>query len=401
MTSTGAMAVEPGGRIDIARMHRERFQRVLDAMERHDLDVLLLATGANGRYVTGAQGKVSAPRTFAPGYAPTVIVLKAQREFHFTAPDDEGVPESVPRDHLHPPSYDPSNLVGTVKKVLGSFGTGRVGVDRLSPIFFRLLGEAFPGATLVNGEPAMREARSVKTRDEIDFIRTSIAISESALAEVVSALRPGVTERELLGVFLGKAAEYGAANPAFQGGFCVQPKVRDDPDGASINGPPVRQITSDRPVLLGELVTLSGGAFFRGYESDVGRTWICGERARATSRQKALYERWARVYESMADRCRPGLSVATLRRAYESFYPLPTVPVVHGTGVGYEPPILGADSAGEPESEWLLEPGMVLVLQPYVWEERVGGFWSKETLLVTAEGHERLTAFHPGPAASS
>ena len=46
-----------------------------------------------------------------------------------------------------------------------------------------------------------------------------------------------------------------------------------------------------------------------------------------------------------------------------------------------------------------MEPGMVVVLQPYLWEAGVGGALGKETLLITTNGPERLSRFPHGPLA--
>ena len=78
---------------------------------------------------------------------------------------------------------------------------------------------------------------------------------------------------------------------------------------------------------------------------------------------------------------------------------LPPTPVAHGAGLGYEPPIAGSELGAEAEAAMNLEPGMVLVLQPYVWEEDVGGYWAKETVLVTESAPQRLTTLSHGPLA--
>jgi Xaa-Pro aminopeptidase len=51
------------------------------------------------------------------------------------------------------------------------------------------------------------------------------------------------------------------------------------------------------------------------------------------------------------------------------------------------------------EKSWVLEPGMVLSVAPYVWEEGVGGFRASETLLITTTGHDKISDFPHGPLA--
>ncbi|MFC1897623.1 M24 family metallopeptidase, partial [Chloroflexota bacterium] len=65
------------------------------------------------------------------------------------------------------------------------------------------------GINLVDGNPAMAEARMIKNEDEIECCRTAGSITEAAHWEVCKALRPGVTEWQIAGV---------AAKALFDGG---------------------------------------------------------------------------------------------------------------------------------------------------------------------------------------
>jgi Xaa-Pro aminopeptidase len=40
---------------------------------------------------------------------------------------------------------------------------------------------------------------------------------------------------------------------------------------------------------------------------------------------------------------------------------------------------------------------MVIVFEPYVWREGVGGYRAEETVVVTGAGNERLSDFSYGP----
>ncbi|MCH8189781.1 MAG: aminopeptidase P family protein [Chloroflexi bacterium] len=401
MTTTGAMALETGEPIDFGVMRRERFQRTLESMERHALDVLLLAKPANVKYVAGSRSLWTASRR---PFSPSAVVIRERAEFHLMSLWDHGVPRSVPKERLFPPSWNPLNLMETVTRIVGANRRGRIGVDLMSPLFASLLAEAFPQASVVDGAKAMGEARAVKTAEEVDCLRTATAIAEAALTEAIAALRPGVTERSLLGVFLRRATDFGVTAPAYQGGFCVQPRDREAAGGGGRATPPMRQMSSPRPVQSGELVAMGGGVHYAGYESDVGRTWLCGDAGRSSPRaqaQRALYRRWVEACQAMAEQCRPEKTAADLRRAFQKTELLPGTPIAHGAGLGFEPPMVGVALGVEVDEASVLQAGMVLVLQPYVWEEGVGGFWAKETVLITSQGHERLTTLPHGPLAEA
>ena len=385
--SSGLLARDSGLPIDFERMRRDRFQHVLEAMERHNLDVLIVGKPANTRYITGANTNTNIAG--ARGFSPSVIVIRERREFHIMTWWDAGVPPTVPRDHLFPASWNPAHMIENVKKAIGTTKGQRIGTDLMSAMFAKLLSHAMPKAAIANGERAMLEARAVKTPEETECLRTAIDISEGALVATITSLRPGVTERDLLGTFEKAATGYSVTFPLVQGGFCVQPKQG--------SGTPIHFLSTERPIQPGDMVTMSSGFSYMGYDADVGRTWVCG--APPTTQQKALFSRWRAALDGMLDACRAGRTGADLHTAFRKAEPgvTPPAPLAHGSGMGIEPPLVGTELGEAFEQSWRLAPGMVITLQPYVWQEGVGGILAKETVLITAEGHELLTHLSHGP----
>jgi Xaa-Pro aminopeptidase len=383
------LARDTGHPVDFERMRRDRFQRVLEAMERRDLDVLLAGKPANARYITGANTNTNIAG--ARGFSPSVVVVRERREFHIMTWWDAGVPVSVPRERLFPISWNPANTIENLKRLFGSAKARRIGVDLLSPLYAGLLSQAFPHAAIANGEAALLEARAVKTPDEIECLRTAIAISEGALATAIASLRPGTSERALLGIFEKAATAYGVTYPVSQGGFCVQPLHGEQAT------PPLRFLVDERPVRSGDLATISGGFSYMGYDADIGRTWLCD--AAPSSAHKALFARWRAACDAMLDECLPGRTAAGIHAAYAKAEPgvAPQAPIAHGSGMGIEPPLVGASLGETVERSWSLAPGMVVTLQPYVWQRGVGGILAKETVLITTSGPQRLTRLSHGP----
>lgn len=389
--TTGLIARDTGSPIDFERMRRDRFQRVLDAMERHALDILLVGKPANARYITGANTNTNIAG--GRGFSPSVVVLRERKDFHIMTWWDAGVPKSVPRANLFPASWNPANTLQNLKRIIGASQARRIGVDLMSPLYAGLLSQAFPQASVVNGEAALLEARAVKTPEELDCLRAAIAISEGALASTIAAIRPGRTERDLLGTFEKAATVYGVTFPISQGGFCIQPL------SGHRDRPPLRFLSSDRPLRAGDLVTMSSGFSYMAYDADIGRTWPC--KAAPTRAQKSLFSRWRAAFDAMLAECKPGRAAADIHAAYRNAEPgvTPPAPIAHGSGLGIEPPIIATPLGEGVERSWKLAPGMLITLQPYVWQKGVGGILAKETVLITAAGPELLTALPHGPLA--
>jgi Xaa-Pro dipeptidase len=142
-------------------------------------------------------------------------------------------------------------------------------------------------------------------------------------------------------------------------------------------------------VRSGDLVAFAAGALADGYVAEVGRTRIAGDAGNGSV--GALFDRSDALYDRMIEACHPGAPTGELLAAYEAAgEPIPPMPVAHGLGLGFDPPVVTEmlSAAGEPDR---LEPGMVLALTGYVWREGVGAVFRRDTVHVTDAGAEALT----------
>lgn len=354
-----------------------RRQRALDQMAAHDLDVLVLGRQANVRYVTGApQLWVAGTRPFGP----TCVVVRETGAVHLLSTWDEGVPDDIPHENLYGISWNPMNTMSALQRIDGAADARRVGTDALSPVFAQLLPTAFPNAQLVDGELAMRAARRVKTAEEIAAVRESVAVAESALAAAVAELRPGVSEQALTGVVLEASAAGGVSTPSNQ-----------DVAWATSRTHPWRRADGDGRVQDGDLVAFAAGVLAGGYVGEVGRTWPASKK-QVPGGASALYRRWDSLWDRLIDACRPGAGASELMAAYQAAgEPEPPMPVARGLGMGFDPPVVSKHLPATAADE-RLEPGMVLAVTGYVWEEGVGAVFGREAVLITADGPEVLTA---------
>jgi Xaa-Pro aminopeptidase len=237
---------------------------------------------------------------------------------------------------------------------------------------------AVPSAELIDGEIAMRAARRVKTADEVAALRGALRVAEDSLAIAVGELREGTTEQTLTGVMLEAQAAGGVSTPATQDGAWVTSRKH-----------PWRRARSDGRVENGDLVAFAAGALADGYLGEVGRTWPVGDVQGHEIR--ALYERWNTLWDGLVAGCRPGRPASELLSAYEAANePLPPMPVAHGLGLGFDPPVVTPQLPSTAAQE-ILEPGMVLSVTGYVWHEGVGAVLGREAVLVTPDGPEVLT----------
>jgi Xaa-Pro dipeptidase len=350
-----------------------RRARAMAQMEAFDLDVLVLGRQANVRYVTGApQLWVAGTRPFAP----ICVVVRATGEIHLNSTWDEGMPEEIDHDHLYGLAWNPMTLIEVLRNIDGAATALRVGTDALSPTFGQLLPIAFPNAELVDGELAMRTARRIKTAEEVVALRGAIRVAEAGLAAAVSELSPGITEQSLTGAMLEAMAAGGVSTSATQDGAWVTSREHR-----------WRQGPGDRLVADGDLVAFASGALADGYVGEVGRTMSVGDVPGADE----LFERSNTLWDKLVAACKPGAPASDLLAAYEvAGEPLPPMPVAHGLGLGFDPPVVSPDLP-ETSAEAHLDPGAVLAVTGYVWEQGVGAVYRRDAVLITDDGAEVLT----------
>ncbi|OBI64615.1 Xaa-Pro peptidase family protein, partial [Mycobacterium sp. E796] len=362
---------------DPPQLRTGRRERALAQMDAHALDILVLGRQSNIRYVTGApQLWIAGTRPFGP----MCVVVRETGDIYLNSTDDEGVPEEIGHDHLYGLAWNPLTLIDVLKKIDGAEAARRVGTDAITPTFAALLPEAFPNAELVDGEPAMRAARRVKTPDEIAAMGPALRVAEHGLSAAMKELRPGASEQALAGAALEAMAAGGVSTPATQDVAWVTSREH-----------PWRR--GDREVRPGDLVAFTAGALADGYVGEVGRTWPAGNITAdaADDSARKLFARSDALFDKMFAACRPGASAAGLLAAYRvAGEPIPPMPVAHGLGLGFDPPVVSETLAAAGEDD-RLDAGMVLAITGYVWQEGVGAVLRRDTVHITDGGAEVLT----------
>ena len=124
----------------------------------------------------------------------------------------------------------------------------------------------------------------------------------------------------------------------------------------------------------GDVLWVDTGIMYAGYHSDFGRTWVVGRQPSA--RQQAQYQQWREINDAVTSIMRAGVTGAdlTARARWPSatgsgpwmshFY------LGHGLGLdSAEMPFVGSDLGDEFDESLVLKPGMVLVLEPIVWDD--------------------------------
>jgi Xaa-Pro dipeptidase len=371
---TGTMALEDGARVDFTRLRQERRRRVFDAAGSAGLDALVLGRPGNVRYATGAR---QLWRSGANPFAPLCVVIAKTGRIHLLSTWDDGIPPEIGHDDLYGMFWDPAHLIAALAGIPGLSEAHRVGTDSLTPFFGQVLADLVPNFELVDATGILAGLRADKTADELACLQMALTLAEAGLAALEDALAPGISERDLLGVYVETVAALGAPTPPSESVVFATPRV----------GPVhFRYLASDRIITRGELVVLSPGALYAAYEGGVARTRTAG--AAPSQGAIALADRCRRATDALVAACRAGNTGADLYRAWESTGERPAeIALAFGMGIGTEMPMIGfGRSAGI-----TLHEGGVLSVQAWVSEEGLGGCFEREMLRIGGSGPEILT----------
>jgi Xaa-Pro aminopeptidase len=267
--------------------------------------------------------------------------------------------------------------------------SGRLAIDDATvPLW-----QALAGREPSEAATALTAAKITKTADELACIRRAQAINEAAIATLEPLVTPGVRGTELTGQFLAKILELGAT------GNTVDPVWQVMPDSIaagpySATGDVVfPMVTTARRFDAGDVVFVDTGVHFEGYQSDYGHTWVVGD---VNDRHREHCRTWLEIVDAVLEVTKPGATGRDLTRATGVVYGrrpwLAHLYLAHGTGTeSAEMPFIGTDLGDAFDESIVLAPGMVLVLEPVVWDDGHGGFRAEQIVAVTEDGFERLS----------
>jgi Xaa-Pro aminopeptidase len=224
----------------------------------------------------------------------------------------------------------------------------------------------------------IEQLRMIKSPAEIATIKASVRLNSAALEQALRHFKISMTEMDLAAEIEYRMRRLGADGPAFEtivasGKRSALPHARP----------------ADIPIQQDELLLVDMGANVAGYASDMTRTHAVGQLG---SKKRRMYRAVLESQLAAVDTVRPGVGCATVdgaargilqRFGMEQLF-------IHSTGHGVGLEIHERPRVGRKERT-KLEAGMVITIEPGVYEAGFGGVRIEDTVLVTANGCETLT----------
>jgi len=288
----------------------------------------------------------------------------------------------------------------------------------LSAQRFSRLKTAYPPHTIVDPTVLIHDMRLHKTADEIELMQKSADIAAEAHILAMQSVKPGMNESQIEAIIEHYFRMNGAAGVSYNSII-----------GGGANATILHYVENNMPLKDGDLLLIDAGAHYKGYASDITRTFPVN--GRFTKPQRDIYDIVLDVEIKCLEATRKGttikerqkLSIELLtegmkqigllkgktkdlikKKAYEKYY-------MHGVGhyLGLDVHDAGRYFTDHKAKESRpFAPGMVLTVEPGIYvpvdakdapaKYRGIGVRIEDDVLVTEDGNVNLTAKVPKQA---
>lgn len=343
----------------------EKLEKLRSSFEKLNIDGLLIASTYNRRYISNFTGSSG------------VVLISSDKALFIT--DFRYVEQATNQCEGFEIVQHSGTIIEEVAAQAKKLGIKKLGFeqDHLTFASYRSYENAVEGE-LVPVSGVVEKLRLIKTSSEIKILKEAADIADAAFKHILDFIRPGKTELEVsneLEFFMRKA---GATSSSFD--IIVASGYR----GAFPHG-----VASDKLIENGDFVTLDFGAYYKGFISDITRTVAVGE---PSAKLKEIYDVVLEAQLRGMAGIKPGMTGKEAdaltrdyitEKGYGEYFGHST-----GHGIGLE---VHEGPALSSKSDIILEPGMLVTVEPGIYIPGLGGVRIEDDTQITETGNETLT----------
>ena len=344
----------------------DRLRELSSKLDSDSLDAFLIRKMPNIRYITGFSGSAGA-------------VLLTRDKNYFVSDFRYKTQSAQEVD----PSFEIiiyiQNSLNFLKDLISKHELKRVGFESDFVTYSEAAGlmRDFPEAEFVPVTNFVESVTVKKNEREIELTRRAVEITDKVFSELLSIIRPGLTERQVSAHISFLHKQYGADGDSFDvivaaGERSAFPHARP----------------TDRQIRSGELLKLDFGCTVNGMKSDMTRTIAVG----------SIPEECRRIYDIVLEAQRRGLEAvkagagardvdAEARNYISSMGYGKNFGHGLGHGLGYD---IHEKPALNERAEYILEENNIITIEPGIYVEGLGGVRIEDDVVVRQNGCEIL-----------
>lgn len=342
-----------------------KFEQLREQLKQAGIDALLVTDPYNRRYLTGFTGTAG-------------VAIVSQNDavfitdFRYTEQAEKEVEGFRIVQHE-------KSIIEEVADQIEAMNVSALGFekDQVSYGLYELYAEQVKAALKpVSG--LVEQLRIIKTPEEIEVLKQAAKIADDAFEHIIQYIRPGITELDVSNELEFFMRKQGATSSSFS--IIVASGHRSAlPHG----------VASDKVIESGDFVTLDYGALYNGYISDITRTVAVGE---PSEKLKEIYAITLAAQELALEKIKGGMTGIEADRIARDYITAHGYGDAFGHSTGHG---IGLEVHEAPglsfKSETLLEPNMVVTVEPGIYLPQIGGVRIEDDIIITENGNERLT----------
>lgn len=343
-----------------------RLKKLQKLIKKQNLDAVILTDPFNTHYISGMRSSLA-----------YIVVTPADALLLVDGRYIEVAQESV--DHMAVKQF--TSIAKSLKAWAKSAKPNRIGLEGCVPwATWQMFDDILPGTQWSEAGELVAKLRLIKSASEIKLLAASAELNDAIYEHTVNSLEPGMTEIDVRNIIRGEADRRGAEGLSFD---CIVAS------GATGSRP--HYVPGTNPLVAGDLLLIDMGVIVEGYCSDMTRVvHLSGKKPKA--RMMRAFEATLKAEKSALKRVKPGVKCADLhgiavdvlkKHKLDRYF---THSLGHGVGLEiHEAPRLNASS------ETILEPGMIITIEPGVYLPGLGGIRIEDLVAVTKTGHRVLS----------
>ena len=349
---------------------KRRIQHLLNAMQKLNLEAILIGSKANRMYLSGFTG--SSAMLYISHKRQVIIT-----DFRYMEQVQQQCPDFASEDQKE------LGLYGTAFKLAKEDGVHCIGFEAEHTSYSTYLTlvrdkdfEFVPTEKLVEG------FRMFKDELELEKLRKAEAIGDLAFKHIIQFIeagwKTGLKENEVALELERVMRQSGATGTSFDSIVAA---------GAKSSLP--HAVPDDSLIKAGDFVVMDFGCVYEGYCSDMTRTIIVGEPSR---KQLEIYEKVLEAQEAALKAIKPGFKGCEIDEVARSIIREAGYGDYFGHGLGHS---VGIEIHENPRfsmmDQTIIEENMIMTVEPGIYVPGLGGVRIEDMVCVTKNGIENFT----------
>lgn len=349
-------------------MHNERLKKLQAKLASEKLDALLVTDINNVFYLsgfTGGDGVFIANGTDAYLLVDPRYTIKAKEECR----------------NAKVIEYFGKSTIFAVCDLINELKPQKMGyeADNLTVATFNKLQNNIDShVTLQSTQEIVESLRYIKDQSEIEIIKQACGIVDKTYLAVLDKIKPGITEKDVALMIDTYMRKFGADKDGFD------TIVASGPNSACPHASPTGRILQQ-----GDFLTMDFGARFNKYNSDITRTVCIGK---PSEKHKEIYQVVLDAQLKAINAIAPGKTGKEIDAVARDYIASKGYGDNFGHSLGHSLGIQVHDGPGFSRlCNIILEPGMVITVEPGIYIEDFGGVRTEDDIIVTKTGVEVIT----------